>query len=167
MRLSLVVFVAFLLAGCGEQGTSVPSLTLLVDLPTPAGWSRTSRVPVSTGGYADLAIEPDPPSYADPYAMVLTEAASGNAQASLALAYLDSLRVEEAQLVIDSSLSRPVQGNQGYLIQYRVPSVGNRTVRELFFLWRRHDCRVVLSRFDSDTASQRILKGIEQGLILN
>lgn len=145
----------------------MPSLTLLVDLPTPAGWSRTAHVPVSTGAYADLAIEPDPPSYADPYAMVLTETASGNAQASLALAYLDSLRVDDSRLVIDSSLSRPVQGNQGYLIQYRLPTVGNRTVRELFFLWRRHDCRVVLSRLASDTVSQRILRGIEQGLILN
>lgn len=145
----------------------VPSQSLHVDLPTPPGWSRVARVPVSTGRYADLAIEPDPPRYGDPYALVLTEEVSGRSPSSLALESVDSLRAGYRDLVIDSSLSRGVKGNLGYLVQYRLPDTDSRVVRELFFLWRRRDCRVVLSRFVSDTAALRILRGIEDGVILN
>lgn len=155
-------------AGCGGGGVPmVPSQSLLVDLPTPAGWRRTADVPVSDGRRADLAIEPYPSGYGDPYALALTEDASGRSPGSLSLEYLDSLRAGYPDLVIDSSLSRTVRGNQGYLIQYRMPATDSRTVRELFFLWRQHDCRIVLSRFVSDTASRKILRRIEDGVILN
>lgn len=157
-----------LLGACGAEGpVQVPGASLLVDLPTPSGWVRLADVPVATGGRAVLAIEPAQGRPTDPWALVLVDSASGLVPASRAAAALEGMRAEAPDLALDSSLSRTVQGNQGYLVQYRIPSLDGRVARELFFTWRGRDCRVVLSRRVPDTASQRILREIEDGLVLN
>jgi len=156
------------LGGCGSTPTSMRDSAQVVDLPTPAGWTRSVNALVSPGTYADVLVSGPVQQGFEPYAAVLSDAASGNTPATAALAEIAYLQENAPGFLLDSSLSQPVQGNMGYLIQYRYgltdPVV---VVRERLFLYRQRDYQVVTGRLAGDTASARILADLGSRLILD
>lgn len=156
------------LVGCGSSPVSQGAPAQTVDFPVPAGWTRSVHALVSPGTYADVLVSGPVQQGFEPYAAVLSDTASGNTPSTAALAEIAYLQENAPGFLLDSSLSRPVQGNMGYLIQYRYgltdPVV---VVREQLFLYRQRDWQVVTGRLASDTVSARLLADLETRLILD
>jgi len=129
---------------------------------------RSVHALVRPGTYADVLVSGPAHQGFEPYAMVLSDAASWNTPATAAFAEVEYLQENAPGFQSDSSKARSVQGYMGYQIQYRYgltdPVV---VVRERFFTYRQRDYQIVTGRLADDTASARLLADLETRLILD
>jgi len=83
---------ALALGGCASTPTDQREEPQVVDVPAPAGWMRSVHALVRPGTYADVLVSGPAHQGFEPYAMVLSDAASWNTPATAAFAEVEYLQ---------------------------------------------------------------------------
>lgn len=162
----LVAVVGMGIVGCGEDTATAPQGARLVEMPTPAGWTRTENYRLPNGAKAEYVLIGKAVDNFSPNILVLNSPTEGLTADSAG-------RLYEAQVgsmggILDSSHAVRIGGIDGWLLQYRLTmTYGYVVERDLLLVYKGKDCQVSMTRLVNDSANEALFLATQAAITLN